>query len=438
MNKTSKLNLSDRVSIEIGIARNENFKEIAAKVGCSQSAVSREIKKNRTSMRGTYPYGNDCKFVKACFRSHQCGDKACYMYCHTCAKNCHQFCLEYVSVSCHKYDKPPYVCNNCKDKKYCSNDKYFYSAKRAQELSDKRRSDSRTGIRLKGDELQELDAIITKLVKKGQPLSHIFATHKDEIPIDIRTLYSYINQGEMSIKPLDLRRQAGYKKRRKKDKEKKEVTFQQKYRLNRTYSDYLTYMEKKSPSIVTQMDTVKGKREKGQVLLTMLMQRNHVMLIFLMPDCKQESVKRCFDFLEEGLGKETFSRLFKVFLTDNGCEFKDVNGLELSDDLTVRTSLFFCDPMASWQKAQIEKNHEYIRYVIPHNTSLNPYTEHDITLLMNHINSTCRDSLNGLSPYEMVNSNDKDMKALMSLMKMEFIEPDDINLTPSLLSHKKD
>ena len=79
MNKTSKLNLSDRVSIEIGIARNENFKEIAAKVGCSQSAVSREIKKNRTSMRGTYPCGNDCKFVKACFRSHQCGDKACYI-----------------------------------------------------------------------------------------------------------------------------------------------------------------------------------------------------------------------------------------------------------------------------------------------------------------------------------------------------------------------
>lgn len=192
-------------------------------------------------------------------------------------------------------------------------------------------------------------------------------------------------------------------------------------------------MEDKSPAIVTQMDTVKGKRQKGQVLLTMLLLRNHVMLLFLMPDCKQESVKRCFDFLEKGLGNEAFKRLFKVFLTDNGSEFKDVDGLELSDDLTIRTSLYYCDPMASWQKAEIEKNHEYIRYVIPQNTSLNPYTEYDITLLMNHINSTKRESLNGLSPYDMISPDDKDMLRLMKLMKMEIIPADYVNLTASLL-----
>lgn len=138
---------------------------------------------------------------------------------------------------------------------------------------------------------------------------------------------------------------------------------------------------------------------------------------------------QCFDFLEKGLGNEAFKRLFKVFLTDNGSEFKDVDGLELSDDLTIRTSLYYCDPMASWQKAEIEKNHEYIRYVIPQNTSLNPYTEYDITLLMNHINSTKRESLNGLSPYDMISPDDKDMLRLMKLMKMEIIPADYVNLT---------
>jgi len=151
-----------------------------------------------------------------------------------------------------------------------------------------------------------------------------------------------------------------------------------------------------------------------------------------MPDGTQESVIRCFDFLEEGLGKEVFKRLFKVYLTDNGSEFKNVDRLALSDDFTMRTNVFYCDPMASWQKAQIEKNHEYIRYVIPKNISLNQYTDDDITLLMNHINSTKRESLMNRSPYEIVSHDDKDMQLLMKLMKMEEIPNNEINLTPGL------
>lgn len=427
----NKLNLSDRTSIEIGIAKGEDFKTIAKKLGRHPSSISREVKNNRTFMRGIYPFGNDCKYVKACFKSHLCGDQDCFMYCYTCVKDCHNYCNEYLSISCHKYNKSPYVCNNCNNRRYCNFDRYFYSAKRAQELTEKRRSDSRSGIRTKGEEFKQLDSLITELIKKGQPLSHIYASHSAELPVCKRTVYNYINQCEMSIKPIDMRRQAGYKKRRKSKDSGNPLL--QKYRTNRTYNDYKIYMEDKSPAIVTQMDTVKGKRQKGQVLLTMLLLRNHVMLLFLMPDCKQESVKRCFDFLEKGLGNEAFKRLFKVFLTDNGSEFKDVDGLELSDDLTIRTSLYYCDPMASWQKAEIEKNHEYIRYVIPQNTSLNPYTEYDITLLMNHINSTKRESLNGLSPYDMISPDDKDMLRLMKLMKMEIIPADYVNLTASLL-----
>lgn len=33
------------------------------------------------------------------------------------------------------------------------------------------------------EELQELNDLISPLVLKGQPLSHIFAVHKDEIPV---------------------------------------------------------------------------------------------------------------------------------------------------------------------------------------------------------------------------------------------------------------
>ena len=156
------------------------------------------------------------------------------------------------------------------------------------------------------------------------------------------------------------------------------------------------------------------------------------MLLFLMPDGTCESVKRVFDLLEVGLGYEVFARLFPVILTDNGGEFKRVDDLEQSDSMTMRTSIFYCDPMASWQKPHIEKNHEFIRYVLPRGKSLNPYTQDDITLLMNHINSVRRPGLGNKTPYELA-EGDTDMLALMRLLKMHPIPPDEVHLKPDLL-----
>lgn len=184
------------------------------------------------------------------------------------------------------------------------------------------------------------------------------------------------------------------------------------------------------------MDTVRGVRECGKRLLIMIFRKNNVMLLFLMPDGKAESVKRVFDYLEMGLGTEVFNRLFGVILTDNGSEFKKVDELEMTETFEYRSTLFYCDPMASWQKAQLEKNHEYIRYAIPKGKSLNPYRQEDITLLMNHINSIRRPGLDNKSPYELVEADDEDMKLLMDLLKMHLIPPDEVHLTPELFTKK--
>ena len=79
---------------------------------------------------------------------------------------------------------------------------------------------------------------------------------------------------------------------------------------------------------------------------------------------------------------------------------------------------------------------EYIRYVIPKGKSFNPYTQEDITLLMNHINSTKRPSLKYRAPYELVKDEDEDMKALMDLLKMHLIPADEVHLKPDLLVRK--
>ena len=160
------------------------------------------------------------------------------------------------------------------------------------------------------------------------------------------------------------------------------------------------------------------------------------MIVFLIPDCTAESVIDRFDFFEKGLGKDCFTRLFGICLTDNGSEFKVVDKLEQSVEIdgAMRTKVYFCDPMQSGQKGRLEKNHEYIRYVIPKGTSLAPYNQEDITLLVNHINSTKRPGLNNLSPYEMVPEDDEDMHRLMKFLDLKKIPADEVNLTKELLN----
>lgn len=439
--KEGQMDLSDRIAIETGISNKDSFKKIGKLLRRHPSTIAHEIKENRTFIPGNYFLRKDCRFVRQRVQHHVCGDESCEENCCRCRSvDCQKYCEKYVSRACHKFEKPPYVCNNCSEKKLCSKDKYIYSAKYADAAVTRRRSESRQGIRISDEKKSEMDELITRLVKKGQPLTHIYAEHENEMPVCLRTLYNYIDDGELTVKNIDLRRKTRYKKRGKGHQPSLGFANME-FRQGRTYTDFEYAMKVKyTEDEVVEMDTVKGVREQGKRLLTMIFRRNNVMLLFLMPDGKAESVKRVFDYLEAGLGIEVFRRLFPVILTDNGSEFKKVDELELTSDedgfLVYRTSLFYCDPMASWQKGCIEKNHEFIRYAIPKKKSLNPYNQDDITLLMNHINSIKRPGLGNKSPYELVGKDDEDFHELMRLLKMHLIPPDEVHLMPDLFVKK--
>ena len=244
----------------------------------------------------------------------------------------------------------------------CWKDKYIYTAQYADAAVKRRRSESRQGIRLDERDKKFLDDLITKLVRKGQPLSHIYAEHEDEIPVSLRSLYNYIDAGELTIKNIDLRRKTGYKQRRKNKQSVSERFANQEYRQCRTYDDFELLMKLVDDDLVLEMDTVKGVREKGKRLLTMIFRKNSVMLLFLMPDGKAASVKRVFDYLESGLGLEVYQRLFPYILTDNGGEFKKVDQLELTESYEYRTHLYYLlledenneDFMLLWQLLKMD------------------------------------------------------------------------------------
>ena len=95
---------------------------------------------------------------------------------------------------------------------------------------------------------------------------------------------------------------------------------------------------------MVEMDTVKGCREQGKRMLTLLFVKQNLMLILLMRDGKANTVVEQFDWLTSALGLETFQKLFPVILTDNGSEFKHTREMEDTSDIEQRTRIVYCDP----------------------------------------------------------------------------------------------
>lgn len=431
----SRINLSERTAIEAGIYGKLSLKEIAVKIGRTVKAVSREIRKNCTRVLGTHPRGNDCRNATGCKRLHLCGNKSCNRRCVYCKEvDCRTICRQYDNRPCSKLSKPPYVCNVCSSRRICKADRAYYIAAQADAVSRRRYADARCGPHVKGEDMTALDNLVTPLIQKGQPLTHIFATHAEEIPISQRTLYNYIGDRRLTIGNLDLRRKVGYRPRKKK-KEPSEQFDNLVFRQERTFRHFEQYLEAHPGTAYVELDTVKGTREKGKRMLTMICSEQDLMLLLLMPDGTADSVVNVFDWLTDAVGLEIFRTLFPVILTDNGSEFKRVLDLERTWDGQQRTKLFYCDPQASWQKPHIEKNHEFIRYVIPKGKTLNPYDQEDMAVLMSHINSTKRAKLKGKAPVELATS--QAFEKLKQVLNIQHIPADEVNLTPGLLRRQE-
>lgn len=351
--------------------------------------------------------------------------------CCTCKKeDCRQFCPNYRSEMCPNTCRAPYVCNGCQSTYDCRKPHFFYRANVAYSTYRALLKDSREGIALSRQQLYELDCLLTPLIKRGQPIAHIYATHENEIPCSLRSLYNYIDQGVFTVRNIDLPKKVKYKPRKSK---RKRPVIDYAYREGRTYKDFQSFIQNSTEINVVEMDTVHGSNKTGNVMLTMLFRNCNLMIITLMPECTQKCVKNALDNLEQKMGAESFARTFPVILTDNGPEFKGAEDLEKSIFSRTRTRLFYCDPLASWQKAKLEKNHVYIRKVIPKGVKFVSLNQEHMTLLSNHINSAVRASLNGRTPFELA-SLLLDNKLIQTADLME-IPADKIILNKSLFKH---
>ena len=105
--------------------------------------------------------------------------------------------------------------------------------------------------------------------------------------------------------------------------------------------------------------------------------------------------------------------------------WRGLTAFERKNERDSHTLIFYCNPMASWQKGRLEKNHEFIGYVLPKGTTFSGLTQPRAT------NRTTRASLNGCTPFELALLLLD--KKLHELCHMAQLPADQVVLRPSLL-----
>lgn len=417
----------DRIEIQSGIEKGQNFSQIAQAIEKSRTTIGREVKSNvkyRQSSTNTCIHKTECGFPDSC-PVKDCSSKA---LCSKACRKCQLYCNHYEEQICQKLLKPPYVCNPCMDMKTCHRNKKTYDARYAHRRYRNILSESRTGISLTNEEISILEDTIIEPVKRGVSISVAYEQNKERMPVCIRTIYSYIDRNSLQITNLDLRRKVRRKVTRKKGPALKvDKTC---YR-NRAYKDYLSYIETNQDVCICQMDTVEGTRG-GKVLLTILFTNCGLQLMYLRDRNTAAGVSEMFNYLYNLLGSDNYTRLFPVILTDRGSEFTNPTAIEEPGETQEKLChVFYCDPQQSNQKSNCERNHELIRYVIPKGTSLDSFIQEDMNKLSDHINSYPRKKWNYKSPTDLfINLYGQEISDLLGIKK---IEVRSIILTPNLL-----
>lgn len=389
--KKKRLTIENRMLIEQLLRLNYKQNSIARIIDVNPSTISREIKNRRITGKGIFK-------------------------------------------ECEKNNRFPFVCNGCSNKTYCRKKKYYYHYNKAQSNYEYILKNSRIGIDMTIDEIEYWNNYFKDKIKnKNQPILHIFNNIKDDFPKSIQTFYNYIHKGHFtSINDEMLPRSYSYKPRKRNDEKNNLRYTNNSIRKGRQLENMNHYLELHPNANIVEMDTVIGKFEDKKCILTLYFRNSKLMLMFLIDKYKTKFVSNIFKELRKKLGNDTFKKLFEVILTDNGWEFSKPEDIEFDSNTNEKLiNIFYTDPYSSWQKGGIERNHEFIRYIIPKGISFDTLTNKNIIDMMNNINNVSRKSLNYETPYNIfLNIYGSEITKKLHLT---FIHKDEVNLSYQLL-----
>ena len=428
MAKNKHLTDEERMQIEYWLKGGNSLNTIAVELGKNRATISREIRARAISSdkSAAWKVPNRCIKRSQCLIRQICVDMPdCIRRCSTC-KLCNSKCDDFEEEVCLRLYEPPYVCNGCIDERKCTLRKRYYLHKKAHMAYKEKLVESRVGVNIDENELLALDELVSPLLQQGQSVHHIVTNNPDQFNVSEKSIYRYVAGSLLTAKNIDMPRVCRIKPRKSKPVQHKVDTG---CRIGRNYLDFLKVVEEYNPNVV-EMDSVIG-RVGGKVLLTMMFKSCDFMIALIRDRNTSQSVIDCFNWMHKEFGADSFKAMFNIILTDNGSEFSNPKALEFDTLGNRRTSIFYCDPNASFQKPNVELNHEFIRRILPRGSSFDHLVQEDINLMMSHINSYSREKLNDKTPFGLFSFIHGD--SVLKKLGYRKIPPNEIILKPSLL-----
>lgn len=409
---------SHRIKIEHYLNENYSYRKIAELLNVNVSTISREVKRNIR----TYSISNHMVIVE-CIHKDNCERLKGSSKSKMCSINCPDYELRKCDRFSTKNAKP--VCNSCPNIAKCKLARKKYIANVANNKYELRII-LRPKIRITQEQFDFINKLFSEKMTKGQSISVIYQNHKDEIMVSENTVRNYLKRGLLKSNQLDMIRPRFTANKSVKRRVIKNVDL-----LNgRTYEDYINYTKEKDILIV-QLDTVVGKLVDNKKILTIHWPSFHFQIGILLEKLSPAFVNNALMELKNKLGLETYKILFQVILTDNGIEFSLLDEIEIDENGELITKVFFCDPYKSSQKGSCERNHEFIRYVLPKGVSFDNLNQKDVDLIFSHINSTPRNSLGFKTPFELFKTAFG--IEVLRILNINEINKDDVHLKPELI-----
>ena len=423
-NKYFHLTLAERQMIETGISHGSTKAAIAKTLGKDKSTIGKEIKLHRVkSFSISYPL--DCSLFP------KCKDRNTFL--------CNSQCPSYIQFTCKRRDRSPGACNGCEKYSRCHYDKYRYSASQADSEYRDSLVSTRLGINATLSQIKELGLLIQPLLKQGQSVYAILQNHP-EINLTEKTLYHYIEEGVfqnagVSITCMDLKRQV-----RRKLAKKKSIEYSPRkdrsYLKGRTHKEYTEFKEMNPDASIVEMDTVYNDGSNGPFLQTFKFMKYDFLFCVYHQQKTSQTMLEGILLLESILGEQIFNEEVMVLKTDRGSEFILAEQAEIRNDGTRRTRLFYCDPMASWQKGSLENIHILIRDICPKETDLYALgldSQEKANRISSHINSYSKKKLNNKTSFSVLKFFNKEMADKLIDQGLTEIQPDQVILKPYLL-----
>lgn len=205
------------------------------------------------------------------------------------------------------------------------------------------------------------------------------------------TLYSYIDKGVfLNVTNKNLLRKGKMKRKHRKVKNIKQLP------KENSIEERPKEVSKRNTFGHWELDSVVGTLKKGETLLVLTERLTRMELIFKSKDKSAASTVLMMNRLERKLGSRNFRKIFRTITCDNGTEFSNTLGMEISPyTRSRRTTIYYCHPYCSSERGSNENQNAFIRRFIPKGTSIDQYSSAYIKKVQDYINDYPRRIFDG-------------------------------------------